>query len=110
MFSTSDTIVAIATPPGRGGIGVVRLSGPDARRITACMITHDGSLEPRRATFTKVRLEGSVVDHVVAIYYPAPRMPVCSSILARACLAERGGCFRKYSSKEASCSIKVLWG
>ena len=32
MFSTTDTIVAIATPPGRGGIGVVRLSGPDARR------------------------------------------------------------------------------
>ena len=31
MFSTSDTIVAIATPPGRGGIGVVRLSGADAR-------------------------------------------------------------------------------
>ena len=30
MFSTDDTIVAIATPPGRGGIGVVRLSGPDA--------------------------------------------------------------------------------
>ncbi|PYR53482.1 MAG: hypothetical protein DMF91_28270, partial [Acidobacteria bacterium] len=27
MFSTADTIVAIATPPGRGGIGVVRLSG-----------------------------------------------------------------------------------
>ena len=29
-FSTSDTIVAIATPPGRGGIGVVRLAGPRA--------------------------------------------------------------------------------
>ena len=28
MFSTTDTIVAIATPPGRGGIGVVRVSGP----------------------------------------------------------------------------------
>ena len=33
MFSTDDTIVAIATPPGRGGIGVVRLSGPDAAAI-----------------------------------------------------------------------------
>ena len=33
MFSTTDTIVAIATPPGRGGIGVVRLSGPDAHAI-----------------------------------------------------------------------------
>ena len=33
MFSTDDTIVAIATPPGRGGIGVVRISGPDAQSI-----------------------------------------------------------------------------
>ena len=33
MFSTDDTIVAIATPPGRGGIGVVRLSGPGAAAI-----------------------------------------------------------------------------
>ena len=33
MFSTSDTIVAIATPPGRGGIGVIRISGPDAAAI-----------------------------------------------------------------------------
>ena len=32
MFSTSDTIVAIATPPGRGGIGIVRVSGPEAQR------------------------------------------------------------------------------
>ena len=32
MFSTSDTIVAIATPPGRGGIGVVRVSGPERSR------------------------------------------------------------------------------
>ena len=33
MFSTIDTIVAIATPPGRGGIGIVRVSGADARAI-----------------------------------------------------------------------------
>ena len=37
MFSTSDTIVAIATPPGRGGIGVVRLSGPDAHAIAGSL-------------------------------------------------------------------------
>ena len=54
-FSTTDTIVAIATPPGRGGIGVVRLSGPEARAIAGGMIAHAGSLEPRHATFTLVR-------------------------------------------------------
>ena len=31
MFSTDDTIVAIATPPGRAGLGVIRISGPDAQ-------------------------------------------------------------------------------
>src|SRR5437763_11419042 len=57
MFSTSDTIVAIATPPGRGGIGVVRLSGPDARGIAGGLIAHRTPLEPRRATFTTVQLK-----------------------------------------------------
>jgi len=56
MFSTSDTIVAIATPPGRGGIGVVRLSGPDALSIASGLVGDGRSLEPRRATFALVRL------------------------------------------------------
>lgn len=68
MFSTSDTIVAIATPPGRGGIGVVRLSGPDAPGIAAGLVAHARPLEPRRATFTRVE----TIDHVVATYFPAP--------------------------------------
>jgi tRNA modification GTPase len=73
MFSTSDTIVAIATPPGRGGIGVVRLSGPDARRISRCLITHDRDLEPRHATFTRARLQGDTIDQILATYFPGPR-------------------------------------
>ncbi len=54
MFSVSDTIAAIATPPGRGGIGIVRLSGPDAHAIARRLITHAAPLEPRRATLTHV--------------------------------------------------------
>ncbi|HEV3141228.1 MAG TPA: tRNA uridine-5-carboxymethylaminomethyl(34) synthesis GTPase MnmE, partial [Vicinamibacterales bacterium] len=72
MFSTSDTIVAIATPPGRGGIGVVRLSGPRAREIAGALVTHDGPLEPRRATFCRVSHGGDEIDHVVATSFPAP--------------------------------------
>src|SRR6266705_3276476 len=68
MFSTSDTIVAIATPPGRGAIGVIRLSGPEALSIARRLITHRGELEPRRATFTRT----CAVDHIVATYFPAP--------------------------------------
>jgi tRNA modification GTPase len=55
VFSTADTIVAIATPPGRGGIGVVRVSGPAARQVARCLIVHAQDLEPRHATLTLIR-------------------------------------------------------
>jgi tRNA modification GTPase len=46
-----DTIVAIATPPGRGGIGVIRLAGPDAKKIALPMLRLKHDLEPGRAVF-----------------------------------------------------------
>jgi tRNA modification GTPase len=46
-----DTIVAVATPPGRGGIGVVRISGADAQRIASPMLRLKHELEPGRAVF-----------------------------------------------------------
>ncbi len=48
-MNLDDTIVAIATPPGRGGIGVVRLAGPEARAITKPMLRLSRDLEPNRA-------------------------------------------------------------
>ena len=68
MFSTTDTIVAIATPPGRGGIGVVRVSGPHAEAISRQLLSRTSPLEPRHARFG--RIDG--VDHVVATYFAAP--------------------------------------
>ena len=50
-MNLDDTIVAIATPAGRGGIGVVRLSGPDARKIALPMLRLKQELEPGRAVF-----------------------------------------------------------
>ena len=67
MFSTDDTIVAIATPAGRGGIGVVRISGPSAVEIANALLQLDSPLRPRYATFA--RTQG---DQVVATYFPAP--------------------------------------
>ena len=50
-----DTIAAIATPPGSGGIGIVRLSGPEAHRIAARVFHHEGRpLEPRRAVLGRL--------------------------------------------------------
>ena len=71
MFSTDDTIVAIATPPGRGGIGIVRLSGPSASPI-ACMLTGRPSFEPRHATLVTVSSAASAIDQAITTYFPAP--------------------------------------
>ena len=67
MFSTEDTIVAIATPPGRGGLGVVRLSGPAAAEIAQALLHLNTLLRPRQATFA--RTQG---DQVVALWFAAP--------------------------------------
>lgn len=77
MFSPDDTIVAIATPPGRGGIGVVRISGPRASEIASALVTRKTPLEPRRATFSRVRRSGGPsgprpLDTVVATFFPGP--------------------------------------
>jgi tRNA modification GTPase len=73
MFSTSDTIVAVATPPGRGGLGVVRLSGPDAQAIARRLTTHAAPFPPRHATFTSISVDESPIDHVVVTFFPCPR-------------------------------------
>jgi tRNA modification GTPase len=72
MFSSSDTIVAIATPPGRGGIGVVRVSGPSTRDVATVLADRTAPLEPRRATLTRVRAAGGPVDRAVLTFFPAP--------------------------------------
>jgi tRNA modification GTPase len=71
MFSTDDTIVAIATPPGRGGIGVVRVSGGSAAAIAAA-VTSRSTFEPRHATLTSVAGDEGTIDRVIATYFPGP--------------------------------------
>jgi tRNA modification GTPase len=72
MFSTEDTIVAIATPPGRGGIGVVRLSGPAAPAIAA-VLTNRASFEPRHATLATLSgADGRAIDRTIVTHFPAP--------------------------------------
>lgn len=76
MFSPDDTIVAIATPAGRGGLGVVRISGVEAREVAGRILIRQAPLQPRHATFTRVRESGTgaqrPVDEVIATWFPAP--------------------------------------
>jgi tRNA modification GTPase len=80
MPTDNDTIVAIATPPGTGGIGVVRVSGDDCERIARAML---GSLpEPRVATFAAfVDARGEHLDEGLALYFPGPASFTGESVL-----------------------------
>jgi len=94
-----DTIAAVATPGGKGGIGVVRVSGPQVPGIARAIL---GSVPaPRHATFASFRdAQGERIDQGIALYYPAPHSytgepvlelqghggPVVMQHLLRACL------------------------
>ena len=66
-----DTIAAIATAPGRGGIGVVRISGRDLSRFASDLISKP--LQARRAVLTAFRDHaGESIDEGIALFFPAP--------------------------------------
>jgi len=69
-----DTIVAISTPAGRGGIGVIRLSGPAARGIAEPMLRLRHELAPGRARFGELLdlADRRVLDEIVATFFAAP--------------------------------------
>jgi len=70
---TQDTIVAISTPPGRGGIGIARLSGPDAVRIAAPMLRLRHPLAAGQARFGELLgANGEKLDEIVATLFAAP--------------------------------------
>src|SRR5260370_41171697 len=73
-MNLDDTIVAIATPSGRGGIGVVRISGPESKQIAGVMLRHKRELEPGRAVFAElIDPETSErIDEVVVTHFARP--------------------------------------
>ena len=81
MFQNNkDTIVAIATAAGRGGVGVVRLSGLDVLPFINSLIGKP--LLPRRATYSVFSdAEGEAIDEGVALYFPGPSSFTGESIL-----------------------------
>lgn len=71
MLLSEDTIAAQATPPGRGGIGIVRVSGPEAKGVAVGIIGYVPS--PRRAVLRRFRdRSGQTIDSGIALYFPAP--------------------------------------
>jgi len=78
-----DTIVAIATPAGRGGIGVVRLSGPDAQQIAGPLLRLKHELTPGQARFGELvdPQNGAKLDEVVATFFAAPHSYTTDDII-----------------------------
>ena len=72
MAALTDTIAAIATAPGRGGIGIVRLSGPDSLAIcrTICSITRAEARAAQYASFKKNN--GEIIDRGIVLYFQGP--------------------------------------
>lgn len=96
-----DTIVAIATPPGRGGVGIIRLSGPQSYSI-AMQLNGDKSLPVRVATFACFySQDNELIDQGLMLYFKAPNSftgeevveihahgsPIVLDILCRTCVA-----------------------
>jgi tRNA modification GTPase len=81
LINPSDTIVAPATAPGRGGIGVVRLSGPGVPEIAAGLLPR-GLPEPRFATLATFRDgTGEAIDSGLVLYFPAPHSYTGEAVL-----------------------------
>ncbi len=84
-----DTIVAIATPPGRGGIGVVRLSGGEATSIAKPLLrlAHADELQPNRAHFGELidPSTGERIDEVVVTYFAKPHSYTTDDVVEISC-------------------------
>lgn len=68
----NDTIAAIATPPGVGGIAILRISGPRAEGIASALCGHS-AWESHRLTYVHVRAGGEIIDEAMAVLMRAPR-------------------------------------
>lgn len=69
--ASNDTIAAQATPPGRGGVGIVRVSGPKARQLANLMTQRE--LKPRYAHYGPFYdLSGNQLDEGIALFFPGP--------------------------------------
>lgn len=66
----TDTIFALATPPGRGAIAVIRISGPDTARTLEALGV--GRLKPRRAMLRDLAHGGDYIDQGLVLWFPAP--------------------------------------
>lgn len=80
-MAETDTIVAVSTPPGRGGLGIVRLSGPSAYAVAAAVFAGI-ALQPRHATLAQYRdPSGALLDEVILTWFQAPHSATAEDVV-----------------------------
>jgi len=87
-LNLTDTIVAISTPPGRGGLGVVRLSGAQSRNIASRMLRFPAAPEWRTWSCQMAHLvdaEGNSVDQVVVAFFASLRSYTAEDVVEISC-------------------------
>ena len=73
ISNNTDTIVAVATAPGRGGVGVVRISGKDLSPFVDGFLGEKTTLKPRQAYYSSfLDADSNPLDQGLALYFPAP--------------------------------------
>ena len=90
MEASKDTIAAIATPMGRGGIGIVRISGPAAHQILERVFIPRGgakAMEPRRLAYGEIydREHQAALDQAMAVFMPAPHSFTTEDVVELQC-------------------------
>lgn len=80
----NDTIVAISTPHGVGGVAVVRLSGPQAKEMALRHLSVD-ALEPRHSHFARFSDGNTLLDEVLAVWFPAPHSYTGEDVVEISC-------------------------
>ena len=82
ISNNTDTIVAVATAPGRGGVGVVRISGKDLSVFIAGFLGDQAVLKPRQAYYSSfLDVDANPLDQGLALYFPAPHSFTGESVL-----------------------------
>ena len=66
----TDTIFALATPPGRGAVAIIRISGPDTADILRAIGA--GTVKPRLASVRNLRHDGRLIDQALVLYFVGP--------------------------------------
>ena len=90
MTGHVGTVTAVSTPPGKGGVAVIRVSGDDALAVAEkCFAPRDGKTisahPPRRAIYGNILLDGKIVDDGLLLWFPAPHSYTGEDVIELSC-------------------------